>query len=193
MPTEGREQDTMTEQELRHVTHQEILDALKEAVTERGADFVYPVNWRRDFETKRDQLEGRDDVVGAEYGNCQNYLIVGDGEVKPACIAGYVYDKLGILDEMVKHDQEQGMYYQVSGVSAVFARGTAGGGSKRMFGGVVIDEIDVAALIHAQSAQDEERPWGEALEEAEAILEPVIQREAEEQAQFEADFGGDDE
>lgn len=181
MPTEGREQDIMTDQELRHISPQEVLDAINAAVDERGVDFVYPINWRSGFNPILPL-----DADPAAHGMCQNYLAIGEAdEVQPACIAGYIYSKLGFLNELVKYNLNK------ASVTYLFALGTAGGGDKRKFDNIVLDDVSVRVLGGMQESQDSGDTWGVSRDENIAPLVAYIKEQAEQQAQFEADFGGE--
>ena len=178
MPTEGREQDIM---DIRYITPQEVLDALNAAVEERGADFVYPINWRTNFNPALGET-----IPPAGHGQCQNYLIISDDQpAQPACIAGYVYHKLGFLNEVVQRNLNK------ASVSYLFWPGTAGGGDKRKFGDVVLDDISIEVLLGVQEDQDNGDSWGVARDRRVAPLIAHIAHQAELQAEFEADFGGE--
>lgn len=67
----------------REVTAQETMDLLREAVVERGEDFVYPDEWRHQPDRDAD-------------GPGQCLYFRRDGQ--PACIVGFVLDRLGVTN-----------------------------------------------------------------------------------------------
>ena len=64
-------------------TLEETIELARQAVEDRGADFVYPDEWRTD---------------GTRQGWCR-YAVIEDGQLTPACIVGHILDQVSLLNE----------------------------------------------------------------------------------------------
>lgn len=123
--------------EMTNLNYQQALDLLNRAVEEKGADYVYPEEEKRNWKN----------IPGGAV--CSYY--VSNGEARPSCIIGHVIEYLGLRDQFLPI---QGQYEGKSGVSALNALGVR-----------ITRRADVL-LDTVQSEQDSGHPWGEAVEQA---------------------------
>lgn len=124
------------------LTIQEVLPLLDAAVEDRGADWVYPteaaLNGCHYFATDQDVEDGAFTEEGA-----------------PACIVGWVLDRLGVTVTDIVTDI--GDYNETTGVDTLAAI-------------IPMDVDTVEVLQHVQNQQDNGTPWGIAVPEATAHL-----------------------
>lgn len=114
------------------VTQEAAMDALRDAVAEKGAEYVYPEN----------------EKIGI---SCS---YVWDG--RPSCIVGNALHRLGVSLDIL------GRFEMTTAASVL--------DSLRYRKILVVDTETRQAYDEAQTAQDDGRPWGEALAAAEESL-----------------------
>ncbi len=126
------------------LTFEQARDGLRKAVETRGADFVYPDEWR---------VGASDDFPGAGY--CVNF----GPDNEPRCIVGFVLWLNGITPDTDD--------WRTAGVDRLSGRD----GDDNIETMLFIDNKTYVMLAHAQGEQDKRRPWGDAVRRAEKTAE----------------------
>ena len=125
---------------MKHMTYEEVLAILNDAVAERGADWVYP-----------DQNECDDCSYGEQCDwHCAEGCRYFNYDKQPCCIVGYVIDKV------VDTSQLDTIILEGERAWAVLDK-------LEMWQELTLDERTKELLQVAQERQDNHIPWGKAV------------------------------
>jgi hypothetical protein len=124
-----------------YITGQMVRDAFREALTERGDDHVAPV-----FDSEGNECDrGRtDDVVGCKYAEPRDRAV-------PSCIAGYAFNKFGLLPVVTQGFEDVGVGTVMMGLTE---NGLAD-----------FDSDAYNLLTTAQNRQDSGKTWGDSTQD----------------------------